>query len=63
VDQRLLLPPAVSEFVKPDHLCLLIRDLSRSVLDLSAIERRYSKDPRGNPAYHPAMMVALLLYA
>jgi len=59
----MLLPPAVSEFVKPGHLCLLVRDLSRSVLDLSAIERRYSKDPRGNPAYDPAMMVALLLYA
>lgn len=33
-------------------------------LDLSAIEERYrDKDPRGVKAYHPAMMVALLLYS
>ncbi len=63
VDQRLLLPPSVSEFVAPGHLCLFVRDLARGVLDLSAIERTYSRDPRGYPPYHPAMMVALLLYS
>jgi transposase len=63
IDQPLLLPPSVSEFVPPDHLCLFVRDLARDVLDLSAIERTYSRDPRGYPPYHPAMLVALLLYA
>ncbi len=63
IDQPLLLPPSVSEFVKPDHLCLFVRELARGVLDLAAIERTYSKDPRGYPPYHPAMLVALLLYA
>ena len=32
VDQPLLLPPSVSESVKPGHLCLLVRDLARRVL-------------------------------
>jgi len=63
IDQPLLLPPSVSEFVPPDHLCLFVRGLARDVLDLSVIERTYSRDPRGYPPYHPAMLVALLLYA
>lgn len=63
IDQPLLLPPSVTEFVPPDHLSIFVRELARSVLDLSAIERTYSRDPRGNPPYHPAMLVALLLYA
>lgn len=63
IDQPLLLPPLVTDFVPPDHLSIFVRELARSVLDLSAIERTYSRDPRGNPPYHPAMLVALLLYA
>ena len=47
VDQPLLLPPSVSEFVPEGHLCLLARELARNVLDLSSIQRTYSKDPRG----------------
>lgn len=63
IDQPLLLPPSVTDFVSPDHLSIFVRELARSVLDLSAIERTYSRDPRGYPPYHPAMLVALLLYA
>jgi len=63
IDQPLLLPPSVTEFVPPDHLCLFVRELARGVLDLSEIERTYSRDPRGYAPYHPAMLVALLLYA
>lgn len=63
IDQPLLLPPSVTEFVPPDHLCLFVRGLARDVLDLSSIERTYSRDPRGYAPYHPAMLVALLLYA
>ncbi len=63
INQPLLLPPSVSEFVPPGHLCLFVRDLAHGVLDLSAIERTYSREARGYPPYHPAMLVALLLYA
>ena len=59
----MLLPPSVGDFVKPKHLALFVRELVQRDLDLSSIERAYSKDPRGNPPYHPGMMTALLLYA
>ncbi len=59
----MLLPPSVGDFVKPKHLALFVRELVQRELDLSSIERAYSKDPRGNPPYHPGMMTALLLYA
>jgi len=32
-------------------------------LDLSAITRKYKKEDRGFPPYHPRMMVTLLLYS
>src|SRR3712207_824064 len=38
------------------------RDIVAEELDLSAILSAYT-EPRGYPPYHPAMMVALLLYA
>jgi len=59
----MLLPPSVGDFVKPKHLAVFVRDLVQRELDLREIERAYSKDPRGNPPYHPGMMTALLLYA
>lgn len=63
VDQRLLLPPDLREWLPEGHLALFIVDLV-SELDLSAIEREYEgKDGRGRAGYHPAMMVGLLLYA
>ena len=61
VDQRWLLPPSVHDFVPPGHLAHFVRETVREGLDLSAIVARYDED-RGQPPYHPAMMVALLLY-
>ena len=61
--QRLLLPPDMREWLPEKHLALFVLDLV-SVLDLSAIECVYAtKDARGRAGYHPAMMVALLVYA
>lgn len=63
VDQRLLLPPDMREWLPEGHLALFILDIVRE-LDLSAIERVHAmKDPRGRAGYAPEMMVALLLYA
>lgn len=63
LDQRLLLPPDMREWLPEEHLARFILDVV-SVLDLSAIERVYeAKDSRGRAGYHPAMMVALLIYA
>ena len=61
-EQRLLLPPAVHEFVPSGHLAHFVRDLVREQLDLSAIVDTYTEE-RGSPPYDPVMMTALLLYA
>src|SRR5918995_4834762 len=63
VDQVWLLPPSVHDFVPAGHPAHLVRELVRSELDLSAIFEPYEREERGQPPYHPAMMVALLLYA
>jgi len=62
VDQVWLLPPSLHDFVPPGHPAHLVRELVRSELDLSTILADYD-EARGQPPYHPAMMVALLLYA
>jgi transposase len=62
VDQVWLLPPSVHDFVSAGHAAHLVRELVRTELDLSAILAAYGEE-RGQPPYHPAMMVALLLYA
>ncbi len=62
VDQAWLLPPSVHDFVPAAHPAHLVRDVVRESLDLSAILSVYGEQ-RGQPPYHPAMMVALLLYA
>jgi transposase len=63
LDQRLLLPVDMRDWIPEGHLALFLLDVV-SVLDLSAIERVHAaKDPRGRAGYDPAMMVALLLYA
>jgi transposase len=63
VDQVWLLPPSVHDFVPPGHPAHLVRELVRTELDLSAVLAAYEPEERGQPPYHPAMMVALLLYA
>jgi len=61
VDQDWLLPPSVRELVPPDHVAHFVRDLVREELDLSAILDDYARQA-GAPAFHPALMTALLLY-
>ncbi len=62
VDDVLLLPPSVTDFVPAGHVSHFIRDLVREQLDLTAIVGSY-RGERGYPAYDPHMMTALLLYA
>jgi transposase len=61
-DQALLLPPSVHDFVPAGHLSRFVVTLVTEELDLSAIMASY-KGEKGQPPYHPAMMVSLLLYA
>jgi len=61
LDQDLLFPPSVQDFVPAGHLARFVVGLVRDDLDLSAIYAGYSGE-KGQPPYHPAMMTALLLY-
>lgn len=61
-DQRLLLPIDLREWLPEGDLALFLSDVVDE-LDLSAIYRAYERtDGRGQPGYHPALMVKLLLY-
>ncbi len=63
LDQRLLLPPDLREWLPDNDLAWFISD-TVDELDLSRIMGSYDYgDGRGQPPYHPAMMVKLLLYA
>ena len=60
-DQQLLLPPSIEEWLPEGHLARFVREVV-ATLDLSAIEATYTEE-RGQPPYHPRLMVTLLLYA
>jgi transposase len=65
-DQLLLMPPSIQEWVRPDSLP---RFLSEIVDEMDAGGRLdgfyalYRVDGWGAPAFHPAMMLKVLLYA
>jgi transposase len=62
LDQTLLLPPSLHDWLPEDHLARFIADVVNT-LDLGAIYASYEeKDGRGQAAYHPAMMVRVMLY-
>lgn len=61
-DQLLLMPPSVADWLPEDHLAWFVLD-AVDELDLSGFLVGYRVDGRGGAAYHPAMMVALLVYA
>jgi len=61
IDEPMLLPATVQEFVDRDHLARFVLNLVVEEIDLEAIERVYGVD-RGQPPFDPAMMTALLLY-
>ena len=61
-EQRLLLPPSLDDWLPEGHLARFLSDVVLE-LDLRAIYQSYEqKDGRGQAAYHPVMMVKLLLY-
>ncbi len=62
LDQVMMFPPSVQDFVPEGHLAHFVRDTTRESLDLTAILDTYAEE-RGYPPYHPVMMTALVLYA
>lgn len=61
-EQLMLLPPRVDEWLADDHLALFIVDVVDQ-FDLDAFFAAYRDDGWGRSAYHPQMMVSLLVYA
>ncbi len=61
IDQTLLLPPNVRDFVPKGHVSRFIVALVRESLDLRQITGSYVSG-LGQPPFDPRMMVALLLH-
>lgn len=62
MNQQLLLPPDLRQWLPADHLALYISDVVES-LNLAEILNSYEAgDGRGRPPYHPVLMVKLLIY-
>jgi hypothetical protein len=60
IDQPLVLPPMVQDFVSKDHLACFVLSLVRDDLDLMEITGTYGSE-WGQPPFDPTMMTALLL--
>ena len=59
-EQAYLLPPSVRDVLGEDHVCFFLhRAVER--LDLTAFEQGYEEE--GRPAYHPALLLKVWLYA
>jgi len=61
-EQLYLLPPDMRQWLPDDDLVYFILDMVNQI-DLKEIFASYEENKGGYPAYHPRMMVALLLYA
>jgi transposase len=60
-DQVFLMPPDPREWLPEGHLAWAVRRQVRE-LDLAPFLAAYRADGQGNTAYHPRMMVALVMY-
>ncbi|HEV2729702.1 MAG TPA: IS1182 family transposase [Terriglobales bacterium] len=59
-EQAYLLPPSVRDVLGEDHLCFFVHRAVEK-LDLRELEAGYSEE--GHPAYHPALLLKVWLYA
>lgn len=60
--QQFLMPPSLDDWLPKNHLAWFVIDVVDE-LDLSKFLEAYRDDGRGGTAYHPSMMVGLLVYA
>jgi transposase len=59
--QRMILPPALQDWLPEGHLAYFIDDTIQG-MDLSAFHARYANGGSRNQPYDPAMMVKVLVY-
>ena len=57
-EQSWLLPPSIEDLIPEDHICILVESLIES-LDFSSFDIRYNGP--GHPAYHPRILLKLLV--
>lgn len=60
-DQSYLFPPSPFDWLPEGDLVYFLND-TVATLDLSSLFAHYDRELRGQPPFHPRMMVALLLY-
>jgi hypothetical protein len=60
-DQNYLFPPSPHDWLPEGDLVYFLLD-TVAALDLTPIFAHYERELRGQPPFHPRMMVALLLY-
>lgn len=60
-DQAFLLPPSLADLLPKDDPVFFLREVVTQRLDLSAFHERYRSE-KGQPPYHPALMVGLFFY-
>jgi transposase len=61
-EQIYLMPPSLQEWLPEKDMAWFVIDVVEQ-MDLSGYYRKYRADGKGQEAYDPSMMVALLLYA
>ena len=57
-EQSWLLPPSIGDLIPEDHICILVESLIES-LDFNSFDIRY--EGPGHPAYHPRILLKLLV--
>jgi len=62
IDEPLLLPATMQDFVAEDHLARFVLSVVRDEVDLTKITGTCGSE-RGQPPFDPTMMTTLLLYA
>ena len=60
-EQSFLFPPAPRDWLPENHLVYFLLDVVPQ-MDLRPILQPYQAEERGQPPYHPTMLVTLLLY-
>lgn len=61
-EQMWLMPPAIADWLPAEHPAWMVIDAVET-MDLKAFYAKYRTNGQGNTAWHPKMMVAVLLYA
>lgn len=60
--QNFLLPPSFGDFLGESHEAVVLAEMLEG-LDLSSLEGGYTNASGGRSAYHPAMLLSVLLYS